>query len=83
MAGLNLQNIMLIGGGLVSLFWARVGWKKGWNIIPTIGGIAAIGLGAADATGIVDFIKNKKQSGYVGVYPYYDPRTGSYIYPRY
>lgn len=26
---------------------------------------------------------NNYYSGYVGVYPYYDPRTGSYLYPRY
>jgi hypothetical protein len=79
----NPQNIMLIVGGAVSLFWAQVGWKSGWNIIPTLGGLIGIGAGLADATGILPTV-SKTTSNYAASYNTtlpYDPNN-YYLPPR-
>lgn len=94
--GLNITNASMILGGLGSLFWGYVGWKKGWNILPIAGGSISLGLGLLDATEIITIqdIGNKlkslssgSSSNYVGAYQAdlrqlpYDPNN-FYLPPR-
>lgn len=93
--GLNTTSAALILGGLGSIFWGLVGWKKGWNILPLAGGSISLGLGLLDATDIVKLHeignKLKGSSGYgaagVGAYQVdirnlqYDPNN-FYFAPR-
>lgn len=64
MANFNMTNLSAIAGGAVALFWSAVGWKNEWRWVPMIGGTLSIGLGLADAFGIMEQLKSKFSSNY-------------------